>query len=172
MIQQIEDISTTDLIKIYSQILSELKERKVIRTKNLIGDMGENLVVDYYNKTNGLPKLTIAPPGTKSIDAICRDGKRYAIKSTSSTLTGVFYGLNPPGSSEPNQQIFDYVIIALFGDNFNVKKIIELTWEQFLKYKRWHSTMSAWNLTITKQVLAEGKIVFNSELSSQNKNGA
>lgn len=160
MISQIEQTSTEDLVKIYSQILAELKQRQVIRTKNLIGDMGEYLVIDYYNKTPGLPKLTIAPPGTKSIDAISRDGKRYAIKSTSSTLTGVFYGLNPPESSEPNEQIFDYVIIALFGDNFNITRIVELTWLQFLKYKKWHSTMSAWNLTVTKRVLQEGKIIY------------
>ena len=118
----ISESSTTELIQLYAHILTELKKRQVIRTKNLIGDMGEYLVIDHYNNTPGLPKLTLAPPGTKSIDAISRDGKRYAIKSTSSTLTGVFYGLYPPTSTDVNTQLFDYVIIALFGDNFNIKK--------------------------------------------------
>ena len=36
--------------------------------------------------------LEFAPPGTKNIDAISRDGHRYSVKSTSSNLTGVFYG--------------------------------------------------------------------------------
>jgi len=161
MISEIEKIPTTDLIKIYSQILAELKNRQAIRTKNLIGDMGEYLVIDHYNKTPGLAKLTIAPPGTKSIDAISREGKRYAIKSTSSNLTGVFYGLNSPESSEPNLQIFDYVVIAQFGDNFDIFRIIELTWNQFLKHKRWHSVMRAWNITVSKNVLAESKIIFD-----------
>ena len=161
MIPQIDKISTTDLIQIYSQILTQLMERKVIRTKNLIGDMGEYLVIDHYNKTPGLPKLTIAPSGTKSIDAISREGKRYAIKSATSSLTGVFYGLNPPNSAEPHTQIFDYLIVAIFGNNFNLSKIIELTWEQFLEFKKWHSTMSAWNITITKKVLAQAKLILN-----------
>ena len=112
MIAEIDKVSTTDLIQIYSQILVELKHRSVIRTKNLVGDMGEYLVIDHYNKTSELPKLTLAPPGTKSVDAISSDGRRYAIKSTSSSLTGVFYGLQPPISTEPNQQIFDFLIIA------------------------------------------------------------
>ena len=167
MITEIEKVSTTELIQVYAQILTELKVRNVIRTKNLIGDMGEYLVIDHYNKTSGLPKLTLAPPGTKSIDAIGRDGKRYAIKSTSSTLTGVFYGLQPFGSTEVNQQLFDYLIIALFGDNFNLKKIVELTWEQFLKIKRWHSTMAAWNVSVTKEVLQVGKLIFNASLDTK-----
>lgn len=167
MITEIDKVSTTELIQIYSQILTELKGRNVIRTKNLIGDMGEYLVIDYYNKTPGLPKLTLALPGTKSIDAIGKDGKRYAIKSTSSTLTGVFYGLQPPTSTKSNQQLFDYLIIALFGDNFNLKKIVELTWEQFLKFKRWHSTMAAWNVCVTKDLLQIGKVIFDTKLETQ-----
>ncbi len=163
MISEIGKVSTTDLIQIYSQILVELKNRSVIRTKNLIGDMGEYLVIDHYNKTSELPKLTLAPPGAKSVDAISSDSKRYAIKSTSSSLTGVFYGLQPPISTESNQQIFDFLIIAQFSDNFNLKKIIELTWEQFLKFKRWHTTMAAWHVSVTKNVLQECKIIFDSK---------
>ena len=162
MIPEIDKVETTALIKIYSQIISELKDRKVIRTKNLIGEMGEYLVIDYYNKTPGLQKLTIAAPGTKGIDAISRDGKRYAIKSTSGNLTGVFYGFNPPNSTEPDIQLFEFVIIAVFKDDFTLDRIIELTWPQFLQHKKWHSTMKGWNISITKKVLADGKLILNS----------
>ena len=161
MIPEIDKVETTDLIKIYSQIITELKDRKVIRTKNLIGEMGEYLVIDHYNKTSGLPKMTIAAPGTKGIDAVSRDGKRYAIKSTSSNLTGVFYGLNPPNSTEPDIQLFEFVIIAVFKDDFTLGRIIELTWAQFLQHKKWHSTMTGWNITITRKLLAEGKMILN-----------
>ncbi len=164
MVSEIDKVETTELIKIYSQIISELKDRKVIRTKNLIGEMGEYLVIDHYNRTSGLPKLTITAPGTKSIDAVSRDGKRYAIKSTSSNLTGVFYGLNKPSSNVPDTQLFEFVIIAVFRDNFTLSKIIELTWTQFLQYKKWHSTMSGWNITVTKKVLTDGKIILNTEI--------
>ena len=161
MIPEIDKVETIDLIKIYSQIITELKDRKVIRTKNLIGEMGEYLVIDHYNRTSGLAKLTIAAPGTKGIDAVSRDGKRYAIKATSSKLTGVFYGLNPPNSTEPEIQLFEYVILAVFKDDFRLGQIVELTWAQFLQHKKWHSTMKGWNLTITKKVLADGKMIHN-----------
>ena len=163
MILEIDKLETTHLIKIYSQIISELKDRKVIRTKNLIGEMGEYLVIDHYNKTPGLQKLTIAAPGTKSIDAVCREGKRYAIKSTSSKLTSIFYGLNSPGSTEPDSQLFEYVILAIFNNDFTLSKIVELTWEQFIEHKKWHSTMSGWNITVTRKILKEGKIILDTE---------
>ncbi len=163
MFSDISNISTSNLIQAYSQILKELKLRGVIRTKNLIGDLGEYLVLDHYNTSSRLPKLTLAAPGTKSIDAISREGKRYAIKSTSSNLTGVFYGLQPPGSTEENEKIFDFVIIAMWKEDFRLTKIIEITWDQFLRFKRWHSVMQAWNITINKALLSECTVIFQSE---------
>jgi hypothetical protein len=161
MITKINKLETIDLIKIYSQIINELKHRKVIRTKNLIGEMGEYLVIDHYNKNAGLPKLTIAAPGTKSIDAVGQNGKRYSIKSTSSKSTSVFYGLNAPNSIEPEKQLFEYVILAVFNEDFALSSIVELNWEQFLRHKKWHSTMNGWKLTITRKLMAEGKIIHN-----------
>lgn len=36
--------------------------------------------IDYYCKTRGLPKLQVAQPSTKNIDAISVNGDRYSIK--------------------------------------------------------------------------------------------
>jgi len=88
-----------------------------------------------------LPNLQIAPPGTTNIDAISRNGERYSVKTTSRKLTGVFYGLNDLDSEEIEKQKFEYLIIVIFKDDFVLDKIIELTREQFLKYKKWHTTM-------------------------------
>lgn len=46
---------------------------------------------------------------------------------------------------------FEYVIIVLFDDNFKLKSILELSWDQFLQSKRWHKTMRGWNLSITRE---------------------
>ena len=35
-----KDQTTTDLIQKYSDIIKELKERVVIKTKNVVGDLG------------------------------------------------------------------------------------------------------------------------------------
>lgn len=89
-----------EIISLYSDLISELKSRGIIRTKNLLGDLGEYLAIEQYNTTPGLANLMAAPAGTQNIDAISRKGERYSIKSTSGNLTGVFYGLNDPESAE------------------------------------------------------------------------
>jgi hypothetical protein len=156
----IKSLTTEELIYTYGSVINELKSRKVIRSKNVVGDLGEYLAIEYYCRTKGLPKLQPAPTGTKNIDAISINGERYSIKSTTGNVTGVFYGLNPPGSSEPDQQKFEYVIVVLFDTGFMLKRINEMNWEQFLKYKKWHSRMGAWNLTITKDLLDNTKTIY------------
>ena len=156
----LQDLSTNELIDAYSQIVSLLKEKKVIRTKNLLGDLAEYLIVNHYNNTPGLPNLQAAPAGTQNVDALSRLGERYSIKATTGNLTGVFYGLKSPDSSDIDMQKFEYVIIACFDENYKLKKILELTWQQFLDHKRWHITMNAWNLSITKKLIEQSRIIF------------
>ncbi len=67
-------LKTSDLVSLYSSVIKELKDRSVIRTNNVIGDLGEYLAIDYYNNTAGLPTLAVAPVGTENIDAISRKG--------------------------------------------------------------------------------------------------
>jgi hypothetical protein len=127
-----------------------------------LGDLGEYLVIQHYNKTSGLPKLQVAPPGTQNVDALSRKGDRYSIKATRGHGTGVFYGLSDKDSKEINEKKFEYVIIAQFDDDYILKRILELDWEAFLKNKRWHSRMRAWNLGISKKLIADSKIVLDS----------
>lgn len=61
---EIEQLSTKEVIKLYSASIKELKRRKIIRINNVIGDMGEYLAIAYYNNTPGLPNLTPASVGT------------------------------------------------------------------------------------------------------------
>ena len=43
----LNELDTTELIQAYSGIIKQLKKRGVIRTKNLLGDLGEYLVIDH-----------------------------------------------------------------------------------------------------------------------------
>lgn len=159
----LDKLETTELIKAYSNIISILKKREVIRTKNLLGDLGEYLVIDHYLNAPGLPNLQAAPPGTQNIDAISRKGERYSIKSTTGNLTGVFYGLNSPDSNEKELQKFEYVVVACFNNNFALDKILELNWNQFLEHKKWHKTMRAWNISITKKLVETSKVIYRNK---------
>jgi hypothetical protein len=154
-------LTDAELIDTYGQLLQELKRREIIRSKNLIGDLGEYLAISYYNATPGLPKLQVAPPGTQNVAALSRSGERYSIKSTTGSVTGVFYGLPANDSDAPPQQKFEYVIVVQMHEDYRVRRLIELSWEQFLQYKKWHSRMQAWNLQITKSLVGNAKVVLN-----------
>lgn len=171
----ITDISNEELISLYSNVIKELKNREIIRTKNVLGDIAEFLAINYYCQNSHLPNLQAAPVGTQNIDAISRAGERYSIKATSGTVTGIFTGLQPKGSKEDDKQKFEYVIICKFDDDFHLKAIYEITWENFMNHKRWHSTMKAWNLSLTKNLIADSTIIYlaedeinNAEVSTQN----
>jgi len=154
-----KDLSDSELIESYPQLLQELRERKIIRSKNVIGDLGEYLVIDLYNKTAGLPNLQVAPAGTQNVDALSRKGDRYSIKAATGNVTGVFYGF-PEDPAEIPEKKFEFVIVVKFNKDYKLEQINELTWNDFLKYKRWHSRMRAWNLPVTKEVLSNTKIVY------------
>ena len=132
-----------------------MKERKVIRSKNLLGDLGEFLVIEYFANTPSLPILQSAPSGTRNVDAISRRGERYSIKSTTGNLTGSFWGLNPPESESPDVQEFEFLLIACFNGDYQLTQIIQLTWDEFLKFKSWNKRMNCWKISITKALLKE-----------------
>ena len=120
----LNQLTVSELVALYGDIIQELKEKGVIRSKNVVGDIGEYLAIDYYCKTPGLPRLQFAPPSTENIDAISTKGERYSIKSTTSSTTGVFYGVNTPENATPQKQLFEYVIIVVLNDSYQLEKII------------------------------------------------
>ena len=155
-----EKIKDEEVIHIYSDAIKELKKRKIIRTKNVLGELGEYLAISHYNNTPGLPKLQTAPISTQNVDAMSRNGERYSIKSCSTNTTGSFYGLQPKGSNTPDRQAFEYVIICHFDDDCQLQEIYELDWNAFLKHKRWQSRMNTWYLTINKQLISDAKLIY------------
>jgi len=156
---KVKDLDTAEILKLYSEILRELKDRNVIRSKNLVGELGEHLAIDYYNKNIYLPNLKLAPTSTKSFDAIDEDGRTYAIKTITGKVTGVFYGLNSSTSTKENKQIFDFAIVIKLDENYAIHRIFQLDWNQFLANKKWHSRMKAWNLTISKKLTSNCSVI-------------
>ena len=157
-------LSNSEVVQLYSTSIKELKRRGILRTNNVIGELGEYLAIEYFARTPGLPKLQAAPVGTQNIDAISRSGERYSIKSTSGNSTGVFYDLEPPGSETADKQKFEYVLICRFNEDCELEAIYQITWETFLKHKHWHSRMKAWNLTISKKLIADAESIFKRDV--------
>ena len=164
--ENINKFGTEELIQLLSPssvIVKELTDRGVIRSKNIVGDLGEFYAIEYYNKLKGLPKLLLAAPTVKNIDALSRDGDRYSVKCISSAKgsTGSFYGLEPPQSIESNKQKFEFLIIVILDKSFAVDKILELTWEDFLKHKKWNKRMNNYNISLTNKLLKTGKTIYS-----------
>ena len=157
----LEGLSEIKLIEMYGLIIKELKGRGVIRTNNLVGEIGEYIAIDYYNRTAGLPKLEVTQTSTKNFDATSRGGKRYSIKCVTGNTTGAFYGVPKPNEipDEDIPQNFDYLIIVKLNKDYSLQKFIELDWMTFLKNRKWHSRMNVCNITINKKLETASKII-------------
>lgn len=157
---RIQKTADENIWSLYAFLTLQLKERGLVRTRNIVGERGEFLAIETYKRIAGLPKLQAAPEGTQNVDAISRKGERYSIKtiSTPGSCTGVFYGLAEPGAEEKDQK-FEHVIIVIIDKSYELKKMIEINWKQFLKFRRWHKTMRAWNLNLTQQLYNEATTI-------------
>ena len=157
----INELNNEELWLGYADIQQELKKRNLVRTNNIVGERGEFLAIETYNSIGGLPNLQAAPEGTQNVDALSRKGERYSIKTISEpgTTTGVFYGNEKKDDENIPEKKFEYVIIVQIFKDYRPKRILELNWEQFIKFKKWHSTMRAWNLIVTKSLLFDAKII-------------
>ena len=144
--------SGIELIQIYGELLSKMREDKLIRSKNVTGDLGEYIVVDYYTKTKGLPKLQFAPPSTKNIDAISVNGERYSIKCITTNTTGAFYGIEKNTDISDIKPLFEYVVIIKLNEKYQPEFIME--------HKHWHSRIGAYNLLVTNSLIENGKMIY------------
>lgn len=158
--KDVNELGKEELWALFTDTTKRLRELGEIKGKNVVGDRGELLAVSIYNETPNLPKLQLAPPSTKNIDAISVKGDRYSIKTISypNKTTGVFHGYGSPDKPVDNK-LFEYLIVVVL-DNYMPHLIVEITWENFYKFKKWHSTMQAYNITLTKEVLAGAKVIY------------
>lgn len=158
----ITQLTIDELWALYGQTHDRLRQLGEIRSRNIVGDRGEQIAISYYGATKGLPKLQMAPPSTKNIDAISTQGDRYSIKTVSlpNKTTGVFHGYGTPDKPIKDKK-FEYLIIVVI-DAYQPELIVELTWEDFYELKRWHSTMNAHNISLSKAVMDRAKIIYKS----------
>jgi len=151
-----------DIWNIFAYASKELKKRGLVRTRNIVGERGEFLAIETYNNIPGMPNLQAAPEGTQNVDALSRKGERYSIKTISEPgrLTGVFYGCGNIDDKTPPEKKFEYAIVVIIDSDFKLKKMLEISWEQFLKLRKWHKTMRAWNLSVSKDFVSVAKKIY------------
>ena len=143
-------------------LMSNQKRREVLRTKNIVGEVGEYYAVDFYVNNSRLPNLSIAPPGVQNVDALSRNGEMYSIKAVTSRngTTGSFWD---PDSINKNEKKFQYLLIVILDDAYSLDMILELTWEDFFEHKKYNKRMNNFNISLTKKLISSVKIVYEKE---------
>ena len=160
--KDLEKLTVEELVRLISpnsDVHKELRRREVIRTKNITGELGEYYVVQYYNNTPGQSNLFLPPPGVKNIDVMNRNGDRCSIKTISGNnrTTGSFWD---PDSIKSNQKTFEYLIICIINDYYYLDMILELTWNDFFKFKKYNKRMRNYQISVTKELIDEVTIVY------------
>lgn len=61
----LKKLDDLELTLLYSSLLKELKQRGIIRTNNVVGELGEYLAINFYNKLKGSPNFKLHQQGLK-----------------------------------------------------------------------------------------------------------
>jgi hypothetical protein len=137
---------------------------KVMKNRNLsldVGEIGEQMAIEYFNATRGLPNLIYAPKGAKNVDALSREGERYSIKTImKAKKTGTVY----PDGDNPDKQLFENLLVVSLTSSYQLESIYLLTWETFLKIRAWDKRMKAWYVPVSKKRLQYAKKMFPLEI--------
>ncbi|MEL6810714.1 MAG: hypothetical protein AAFP76_05220 [Bacteroidota bacterium] len=150
----LNEYTDNELLNLRIKLDSEFKKRGI---KFSVGEMGENIAVDYFNKTPGLPNLQKAPTGVKNVDALSRDGHRYSVKTVQNgKKTGTIY---PDKNKE--QQLFEYILVVQIDANYELKALHRFSWEQFTKERAWDKRMNAWYIPVSKNRLANAEEIYS-----------
>lgn len=152
-------ITDQELVIACATLLAALRTRGIVRTKNVVGDLGESYAVTFYNQINRRGGLTRLPTNSTDIDATDSQGGKYAVKAASpkSARTSAFHILEEHPS---DSSLFDYVILVRLNELLQIVSIYEFSWETFWERKKWSKRQKAWFLPITKAVLQAGTALF------------
>lgn len=149
-----EHLDDGQLLQLYTSISREAQRRKL---SFAVGEVGEKLAIETFKARSDLPVLVAAPRGTRNVDALSRDGDRYSIKTLQrARKTGTVY----PDSTEPDRQLFEFLLVVLLADDLQLDRIVAFDWSQFCAIRKWDSRMRAWYVARTRRSLATGRQIF------------
>ncbi len=152
---QLALLNDGELLSLRAVLEVEMRKRGVAFS---VGEIGEMLAIEFFNKTAGHPNLQPAPIGTKNVDALSRNGDRYSIKTVwKGKKTGTIY----PDPVNPDKQLFEQLLIVRLDDELKLHSIHEFDWKQFLKARRWDKRMSAWYVPYTNRSLGFGNLILD-----------
>jgi hypothetical protein len=155
--QNLEKKQDDELIALRIQLDKEFKKRGI---KFSVGDIGELIAIKHFNNTAGLSNLQKAPNGTKNVDALSRSGERYSVKTIKEGgKTGTIY----PDSGNNRTQLFEFILVVLLNDDYELLKFYRFSWKQFIKIRQWDKTMNAWYIPKTIKAFQTGECLYETK---------
>lgn len=119
-------LNNLELLSLHSEILTQLRSRGVIRTKNNpVGDYAEWLVSNAL----GMTLLSNSSAGADAIDA---DGKKVQIKARRVTPDNPSRQLSALRNYEAAD--FDYLIAVIFDETYNILDAYKIPHEVIRDY--------------------------------------
>lgn len=152
--EKLAEMRDEDLLLLCASLRAEMRKRGIADS---VGAVGEQLAIEHFRKTPGLPKLQLAPRGTKNVDALCRNGERFSIKTVcEGSKTGTIY----PEPGDRDKQLFEFVLIVRLAKDWSLESIHQLSWADFVKVRSWDKRMNAWYVATSARTLGAATLIF------------
>jgi hypothetical protein len=143
----LESLTTQELLQYYALILSELRERKIVRTSNSpVGDYAEWLVAKQLG-------LNLVANSTSGYDAINSDGIKYQIKCRRLTQDNQSRQLSAIRNLNNND--FDYLIAVLFNERFELQLVLKIPHQIIEHYAQYRQHVNAHILILRGGILTD-----------------
>jgi hypothetical protein len=154
----LKKLNDEELVILRANIETELNKRGISFN---VGEVGEKLVISFFNSKPGLPNLLQAPAGAKNVDALSREGDRYSIKTfMRAKKTGTVY----PDEKDKNKQLFEYLVVVKLNTSYQLSAIYRYSWEEFVRIRAWDKRMNAWYLPLSKKNLDMAEVILNKDM--------
>ena len=134
---KLEELSDKEIATLLRMSISEYMKRGI---NNLIGELGETWVINYFRKSKKLPELKklddeSSGANTPLIDA---NGKKYLVKTIDR-----FMDVKYKAQGIDDEDAFDTLLIVRLSKDFELEVIYELSKEKFLDYKNWYESLES-----------------------------
>lgn len=143
----LRDRSVSDLLLMFAGVLSELRDRGVLRsTNNPVADYSEWLVARALG-------LTLVAQSVKGYDATGPDGARYQIKGRRETPTNGSRQLSAiRGLEVEDVHPFDFLVGVLYSFDFTVMRAAQIPVSIVRQYARPTPHVNGWRFMLRDSV--------------------
>lgn len=156
MVTRLDHKSTKELLALFSDVLSELRTRKVVRsTNNPVADYAEGLVATALS-------LQLLPGSTTGCDAKDDAGRRYEIKGRRLTAHNPSTQLSVLRALDKCH--FDFLAGVLFNQDFSVQRACLIPRDVVARTAKFRQHVNGWILFLRPALWEEPGVTDITEL--------